>query len=109
MPSSACDDHGAVDTASYSNHAITATGLPLSGSPQSAFADVFSVEAAGHWNFHSFPTRRSSDLDSVKAVYTVTVTDEHGATATQDVTITVTGTNDAPVISSAVKIGRAHV
>ncbi|WP_235212226.1 VCBS domain-containing protein [Aeromonas media] len=29
------------------------------------------------------------------------MTDDQGATTTQDVTITVTGTNDAPVISSA--------
>ena len=34
-------------------------------------------------------------------VYTVTVADGHGGTASQDVTITITGTNDAPTISSA--------
>ena len=33
--------------------------------------------------------------------YTVTVTDGHGGTASQDVTITITGTNDAPTITRA--------
>src|SRR6185503_15726547 len=35
----------------------------------------------------------------------VTVTDDFGATATQDVVLTITGTNDAPVITSAVQSG----
>ncbi|NBW68611.1 MAG: hypothetical protein EBR47_08005, partial [Betaproteobacteria bacterium] len=37
--------------------------------------------------------------------FTVTVTDDQGATATQDVTVTVKGTNDLPVISSSVQAG----
>src|SRR5204862_384517 len=41
----------------------------------------------------------------VKETYTVTINDGHGATATQDVTITITGTNDAPVITSAPQSG----
>jgi len=40
--------------------------------------------------------------ESVTEVYTVTVTDDFGATASQLVTITITGTNDAPVITTAV-------
>src|SRR3546814_20623557 len=46
----------------------------------------------------------SSDL-SLTDSFTVTVTDDEGATTTQAVTITVLGTNDAPVISSAVQAG----
>ena len=34
--------------------------------------------------------------------YTITVNDGHGGTATQDVTITLTGTNDAPVVVNAI-------
>ncbi len=41
--------------------------------------------------------------DSVTEVYTVTVTDEAGASATQDVTITIQGTNDGPTITSGVQ------
>jgi VCBS repeat-containing protein len=40
--------------------------------------------------------------ETVTAVYTITVTDDSGTannTATQDVTVVITGTNDAPVIS----------
>src|SRR4029077_2279656 len=37
--------------------------------------------------------------------FTVTVTDDKGATDTQLVTVTVKGTNDAPVISSGVQSG----
>ena len=33
-------------------------------------------------------------------VYTVTITDNNGASASQDITITITGTNDGPVITS---------
>ncbi|MGE6287672.1 VCBS domain-containing protein, partial [Aeromonas media] len=43
--------------------------------------------------------------DRFTETFTVTVTDDKGATTTQDVTITVSGTNDAPVISSAAQSG----
>ncbi len=38
-------------------------------------------------------------------VYTVTIDDGNGGTATQNVTITITGTNDAPVITSGAQNG----
>ena len=41
-----------------------------------------------------------SDGQVVTDVFTMTVTDDLGATATQDVTITITGSNDAPTIVS---------
>nr|WP_249797628.1 VCBS domain-containing protein [Bradyrhizobium sp. 199] len=37
---------------------------------------------------------------TITQVYTVTFTDDHGAQVSQDVTITITGTNDAPTITS---------
>jgi VCBS repeat-containing protein len=37
--------------------------------------------------------------------FTVSVTDEHGAAATQTVSVTVTGTNDAPVVTSGAQTG----
>ncbi|WP_354067734.1 VCBS domain-containing protein, partial [Bradyrhizobium sp. OAE829] len=55
------------------------------------------------WTFEA----QDSALDNLQAgqtltqVYNVTVNDGHGGTATQSVTITITGTNDAPVIGVA--------
>src|SRR5204862_496124 len=37
---------------------------------------------------------------TITQVYTVTFTDNHGATVSQDVTVTITGTNDTPTITS---------
>ncbi|MGT2502458.1 VCBS domain-containing protein [Bradyrhizobium guangxiense] len=37
---------------------------------------------------------------TITQVYTVTIDDHHGGTVTQDVTVTITGTNDAPTITS---------
>src|SRR6185503_8249053 len=59
-----------------------------------------SVDAAGHWSFNLASPDYLAAGDQVKAVYTVTVTDDQNATTTQDVTITITGTKDAPVITS---------
>lgn len=65
----------------------------------------FSVDTSGKWTF---------DLNSISTaviglgigetldiVYRVEVTDNHGATDFQDVTITITGSNDGPVISGS--------
>ncbi|PSS60409.1 hypothetical protein C6558_32680, partial [Ensifer sp. NM-2] len=59
------------------------------------------------WNFKV----ADGVLDSLQAgqtltqKYTVLVNDGHGGVATQTVTIVITGTNDAPVITSAVQSG----
>src|SRR5438270_11473881 len=58
---------------------------------------------------HPFPTRRSSDLadnatdylaegQTATEKFTVTVSDGHGGTVDQLVTITIHGTNEAPTI-----------
>ncbi len=43
--------------------------------------------------------------ESLTQTYAVQVADNSGGTATQDVTITITGTNEAPVITSSVQSG----
>ena len=43
--------------------------------------------------------------ETLTQTYTITIDDGHGAAASQLVTITLHGTNDAPVITSAVKMG----
>jgi VCBS repeat-containing protein len=42
--------------------------------------------------------------ETLTVTYTVTVTDSHGATSSQPVTFTITGTNDAPVVANAAQV-----
>ena len=61
----------------------------------------FSIDAStGEWSYvldNSRPaTQALAEGDTQAETFTVTVTDEHGATDTIDVTVTITGTNDAP-------------
>ena len=43
--------------------------------------------------------------ETVQLTFTVTVDDNNGGTDTQDVVITITGTNDVPIIDSAAQSG----
>src|SRR5436309_8875855 len=47
-----------------------------------------------------FPTQTLKEGQTVTETFTATVTDDFGATATQVVTLTITGTNDSPVITT---------
>ncbi|WP_139108406.1 VCBS domain-containing protein, partial [Ensifer sp. LC14] len=89
-----------VDTLDVHNASVTAGG--------SGYLGTFSLAAVNQagdsvgWSFEV----ADSVLDSLQAgqiltqIYNVTVDDSHGGTATQTVTIVITGTNDAPVITS---------
>ncbi|WGD52022.1 VCBS domain-containing protein [Bradyrhizobium sp. CB1650] len=56
------------------------------------------------WSFaldDSNPVLQSlAEGQTITQVYTVTVDDHHGGTVSQDVTVTITGTNDVPTITS---------
>ncbi|HRF10252.1 MAG TPA: VCBS domain-containing protein, partial [Xanthobacteraceae bacterium] len=59
--------------------------------------------SSGKWTYVLDPAAADALAagDSVNEVFTVRVTDDHGAFDTTTVTITVTGSNDAPVISGS--------
>src|SRR6266850_393404 len=91
-------DHNAVDTATLTSSAVTATGVTLTTEQIAAFNGAFTIDAAGHWQFTLASPDYLAAGATVKTVFTVTVTDDHGATATQNVTVTINGTNDVPVL-----------
>ncbi|WP_447577399.1 VCBS domain-containing protein [Achromobacter kerstersii] len=66
---------------------------------------TFSVDATGKWTYNldntSTKVQALAAGQQVTDTITVTVDDGHGGTAQQVMTITVTGTNDAPTISGA--------
>ncbi|MDH4375011.1 MAG: VCBS domain-containing protein [Ramlibacter sp.] len=70
----------------------------------------FSVAANGVWTY-TLDNGTNGTVSKVQSlaegeiqteIFTVTVSDGKGGTATQDVTITITGTNDAPVVKGTV-------
>ncbi|PQJ90155.1 RTX toxin [Aliivibrio sifiae] len=66
---------------------------------------TFSVDATGKWTFNlnsaSIAVIGLGAGETLDIIYRVEVADNHGGTDLQDVTITVTGSNDGPVISGS--------
>nr|WP_267874904.1 VCBS domain-containing protein [Shewanella psychropiezotolerans] len=74
-----------------------------SGDDSGTYGEFVIDSVTGEWTY----TLNDSDLvnelasnESHNEIFTVTVTDEFGGTDTHDVTITVEGTNDAPIITT---------
>ncbi|WP_441227843.1 T1SS-143 repeat domain-containing protein [Tardiphaga sp. 20_F10_N6_6] len=65
---------------------------------------TMAIDATGKWTYtldNTLPaTQALAQGDSVQQTFTATVTDDHGATDTVQVTVTITGSNDAPVMTS---------
>src|SRR5438477_280263 len=93
----------------HSVSAVTPSAGALGGSSASVSSDTTGSGTGGLRTLHSFPTRRSSDLlaagETKVETFTFNVLDGHGGSVARLVTVTITGTNDAPVV----EIGRAHV
>src|SRR5438552_10590230 len=72
-------------------------------------ADVATGDGAGQvaWSFavDNAALQFLAAGQTLTQTYTVTVADNHGGSVTQDVTITITGTEDAPTITAAVASG----
>ena len=86
------------------------TSLTLTAAQQQAIEDAFTIGAAsGNTNTGSINwdyTITEAELDFlakdevVTAVFTITVNDGNGVTSSQDVTVTITGSNDGPIFGA---------
>ncbi len=95
-------------TASEVTQSVT-TALTLTAAQQTAIEDAFTISPdAGNTNNGTINwdyTITEAELDflaageTVTVVYTITVNDANGGTDTQDVTLSIIGANDAPVIA----------
>jgi VCBS repeat-containing protein len=108
ITSGAQSDPVTEDTKLTATGAVTATDvdngavLAYSGDDTGTYGSFAVNATTGAWTYTLANDAHQALAagESHDEIFTVTVTDDKGATATQDVTITVTGTNDEPVISS---------
>ena len=109
-----------IETSSITNTQVNATlanGYTLTTAQQSALVNAFGIAAATHssvdgtggiaWHYDIADSALDflGANDVVQLTYTVQVDDGNGGIKTQDVTITVHGTEDAPVITSGAQSG----
>jgi VCBS repeat-containing protein len=96
-------DINGVPTASYtaaSDASVTSSGLTLSAAQIAAIkAGFVLVDAAGNYTFNLASPDYLAAGDSITATFNVHVRDAQGGDTVQPVTITITGTNDAPVLT----------
>ena len=79
--------------------ADTGAVLTWSGTSEGTFG-TFEIAADGAWTYRAGVALETLGVEeSANESFTATVTDDQGATATQTVTITLFGSNDAPVIT----------
>ena len=112
ITNSAADAAGAVieDGTSVAMGTLTSTDVDTgstatwSGDATGTYGSI-AINSSGVWTYtldNSLPVTQALAEGQVETdVFTMTVTDDNGATATQDVAVTITGTNDAPVITNS--------
>src|SRR6185369_15551464 len=91
-------------TSSDVDHFATAA---YSGDTTGTYGSFTVDSSTGVWTY-TLDNAGNQDLaagESHTETFTVTVTDDQGATATQQVVVTVNGTNDGPVITSGAQSG----
>ncbi len=75
----------------------------VEGTPDTSYGS-FNVDANGKWTYNLDNTKAATQAlaegHSEKLSFTVRVSDDKGAWVDQVVTITITGTNDSPVITN---------
>lgn len=105
--SGAVTEDAAKTTASATLTATDVDGDRLTWSVDSSTPGTYgtlSVDQNGHWTYPLDNSRPATDALSdgrqVQYVFTVKFTDGHGGTDTQQVTVSVTGANDLPVVSA---------
>ena len=90
-------DAGDQPTASLGAQTVTST-VDADGSADAAIKTGLVLSADGSWTFKLASPDYLPEGAKIVLVSTVTVSDGKGGTASQDVTITIDGANDAPVI-----------
>ncbi len=96
----------ATDTLSASDVDIDATqNWTLQGTPDTTYGTMALVAATGVWTYTLDNTLAATQAlkegQSEAVTYTARVTDDIGAYVDQTITLTITGTNDVPVITNA--------
>ncbi len=86
-------DHGATHTWSIVNDSSTSYGTMAINATTGAWTYTLDTTLAA--------TQALAQGETATQTFTATVTDDHGATDTINVTVTIDGTNDAPVISAS--------
>ncbi len=109
-----------LETSSITNKQLSATlanGYTLTSAQHDALVNAFTIGTASHsttdgtgavaWHYDLADSAIDflGASDVVTLTYTVQVDDGHGGTTAQDVTITVHGTEDKPVITSGAQSG----
>lgn len=99
-----------VDLADGHTVSVVARGDGFLGDLTASLSDASTGDGAGAvaWNFSvaNAAVQFLAAGETRTQTYTVSIDDGQGGVATQDVTITITGENDGPVISSAFSLGQ---
>ncbi|ESQ74048.1 S-layer family protein [Asticcacaulis sp. AC402] len=96
---------GSVDFADVDlsdSHTVTVSGTGLGSLTAEVTEAANSATGSINWSFSvdNAAVQYLAEGETLQQTYTLTLNDGKGGTATQDVTITITGTNDGPVASA---------